>query len=97
MTIVISPRVRDKLAAKHNVKPEEVEQCFSNKNGEYIEDTREEHAAQGPTYWFIAETNYGRRLKVVFVESDGNLYIKTAFQPSQTVIDIYLKHGGKEI
>jgi hypothetical protein len=97
MTIVISPKIRSKLALKHNVKPEEVEQCFANKNGEYILDPREEHASDAPTYWFIAETNYGRKLKIAFIAEHGNVYIRSAFEPSQATIQNYLNHGGKTI
>lgn len=97
MTIVISPRIRSKLALKHNVKPEEVEQCFANRNGEYILDTREEHAAGQPTYWFIAETHYGRKLKIAFISEHGNVYIRSAFEPSQATIQNYLDHGGRVI
>ena len=94
MSIVISNKIRDKLLHKHNVTPEEVEQCFANVNGEYILDVREEHRTDEPTYWFIAETNYGRRLKVVFVREHGKIYIRTAFEPNQATIANYLKHGG---
>lgn len=94
MTIVISPAVCAKLAEKHKVSTEEVEQCFCNRNGNYILDTREEHAASAPTLWFIAETHSGRKLKVVFVHEHGNIYIRTAFDPSEAVIGYYLKNGG---
>lgn len=97
MSIVISAKIRDKLATKHNVKPEEVEQCFANRNGEYELDVREEHASGQPTYWFIAETNYGRRLKIAFVHEHGNIYIRSAFEPSQAAIQNYLKYGGGAI
>lgn len=97
MSIVISRSIRDKLASKHNVKPEEVEQCFANRIGEYILDVREEHASDPPTYWFIAETNYGRKLKIAFIAEHGNVYIRSAFEPSQATIQNYLKYGGRAI
>jgi hypothetical protein len=99
MTIVITSRIRDKLALKHNVTPEDVEQCFANRNGEYIEDTRPAHKRKDGlvTYWFIAENHYGRKLKVAFVEENGNLYICTALDASPAVIRNYLKNGGKVI
>jgi uncharacterized DUF497 family protein len=94
MSVVISPKIRDKLQAKHNVTLEEVEQCFCNRNGKCILDPREEHASNSPTLWFIAETYSGRRLKVVFVNENGNNYIRTAFDPSEATIKNYLDHGG---
>jgi len=97
MSIVISPKICAKLAAKHHVTPEEVEQCFANRNGKYILDTREQHETGSPTLWFIAETYYGRKLKVVFVNENGNNYIRTAFPPSPATIQNYLEHGGEKI
>jgi hypothetical protein len=99
MTIVISTRIRDKLALKHNVTVEDVEQCFANKNGEYIEDTRPQHQRKDglKTYWFIAENHYGRKLKVAFVEEHGNLFVCTALDASPAAISNYLKNGGNVI
>jgi len=98
MSIIISPKIRDKLAAKHNVSPDDIDQCFANKNGEYIEDNRPEHQKNGlPTYWFIAENHYGRKIKVVFIEENGNIYIRTALEANPDVIRNYLKNGGNVI
>lgn len=97
MGLVISPAICAKLATKHKVTPEEVEQCFTNRRGKIILDSREEHAADAPTLWFIAETDYGRKLKVVFVNEKGNNYLKSAFEPSEATTRNYLKHGGGRI
>ena len=97
MSIVISPTICAKLLSKHHVTPEEIDQCFSNRNGNYIEDLREEHATNPPTLWFIAETHWGRKLKIVFVNENGNNYIRTAFPPSEATIKNYLKYGGGTI
>lgn len=77
---------------KHGVHVNEVSQCFFNKNGPYLEDTREKHKTNPPTKWFIAKTNAGRLLKVVFVyyPIEQELVIKSAFEPNQTEIDIYI-------
>ena len=47
--------------------------------------TREEHRTNPPTHWFLAETCYGRLLKVVFVpDTNGkDIYIKTAYEPNE--------------
>lgn len=97
MPIVISPAICAKLLSKHQVKPEEVEQCFANRNGEYIEEVRQEHQTNPPTWWFIAETHYGRKLKVVFVHDNGNNYIRSAFPPNEATIKNYIKNGGRTI
>ena len=92
-TLIISPTLLQKLQDKHNVTRREVEQCFENKIGNYLEDDREEHRTDPPTLWFVAPTNCNRLLKVIFVFLDGNIYIKSAYEPSPQVVDIYERHG----
>ena len=87
--LVCTPSILDKLSAKHNVRLIEVEQCFLNSSGAYLEDDREEHRTDPATMWFVAETDKGRLLKVVFVERDGNIYIKSAFDASDNACRIY--------
>ena len=73
---LISARVRQKLADKHNVVPAEVEQCFLNFNGsQFLEDEREEHRTDPSTKWFISETDSGRLLKICFMKIDKNLQL----------------------
>jgi hypothetical protein len=90
MTIRISKKIEDKLIGKHDVTPREVEQCFENAIGGFIEETREQHKTDPATLWFIAPTNQNRLLKIVFVPRDDGLYIRTAYPPNTDEIDIYL-------
>ncbi|MBI2603004.1 MAG: ADP-ribosyl-(dinitrogen reductase) hydrolase [Deltaproteobacteria bacterium] len=95
MKFVFTGRIRQKLKEKHGVIPEEVKQCFCNRAGRFLEDTREEHRTAPPTQWFISETETGRRLKVVFVEDvdEGVVYIKTTYEPNATEEKIYGKYS----
>lgn len=95
MPLIISKRVREKLANKQPpVTEAEIVQCFANREGRFLLDTREEHKTNPPTKWFIAETNYGRLLKVVFVRNiDGSIEIKSAFDPNDTEKRIYRNHA----
>lgn len=94
MKFVLTGRIRQKLKEKHNVSPLEVEQCFYNRTGRFLEDSREEHRTHPPTQWFIAETDTGKRLKVVFVEETlGGIHIKTAYEPNATEERIYGKYS----
>jgi uncharacterized DUF497 family protein len=93
MEIEISGAVREKLAIKHNVTEKEIEQCFMNRAGLCIYDTREEHATDPKTRWFIAETNARRLLKVSFIPYPGRVVIKTAYEPNQVEIDLYEEIG----
>src|SRR5690606_9089337 len=98
----ISPAIRRKLAEKHNVTEEEIKQCFLNLNGVYLRDRREQHDTDPPTYWFIAETNRCRALKVAFIArrietSKGStvlIEIKTAFPPDAQDIECWQRHGS---
>ena len=93
MGLVISQKIREKLREKHCVTEEEIVQCFASREGRFLIDTREEHFTDPPTQWFIAQTSYGRLLKVVFVLKGEDTYIKTAYEPNETEIRIYNKYG----
>ena len=95
MSLKISARVREKLKHKHCVAEEEIIQCFASRCGRYLTDTRARHATNPPILWFIAETDRGRLLKVVFVQTDGEVEIKTAYPPNETEIRIYEKYAGR--
>lgn len=97
MAIIISKKIHEKLATKHNVTTDEVAQCFANREGKFLIDTREIHASDPPTHWFISETNYGRKLKIIFVPKDGDIYLRSAFAPNEAELRIYKNHGSKTI
>lgn len=92
MTLIISTRVREKL--QHKTPPvtqEEIQQSFANRNGSYLTDIREQHRTNPPTQWFVAETDYGRKLKVIFILDKGDVIIKSAYDANITEQHIYLK------
>ena len=91
--LIVSAAVSLKLEGKHEVTVREVEQCFENRIGVFLEDTREDHQTDPPTLWFIALTNRQRPLKIVFIFSDGNIHLKTAYPPEAEAIAIYDEHG----
>jgi hypothetical protein len=95
--IYISERVLKKLSEKHAVRPDEIRHCFENREGRFLEDSRESHRTDPPTQWFIAETNQRRRIKVVFVVQlmlqGKRIAIRTAYEPNRAELDIYEKYG----
>ena len=93
MNLIASAGVIEKLRDKHKVTLREVEQCFENLCGLYVEDDREDNKTDPATLTFVAPTNEGRPLKVCFMFIDGSVHIKTAFDPDQQDIDYYEKHG----
>lgn len=95
MALLISTSVQAKLASKSPpVTRAEIEQCFANRTGIYLLDLREDHASDPPTRWFIAETHYGRKLKIVFIPKGEDIVIRTAYDPNVEEIKIYSKHGS---
>lgn len=84
-----SRSVVEKLRDKHSVTPDEVYECFLNRNGPSFEDARADHKTDPPTFWFMSETDRGRRLKVVYVEYEEYFAIKTAFEPRDKSEAIY--------
>ena len=97
MALVISSSVSKKLLQKHGVSKYEVIQCFASRDRAFLEDTREDHKTDPPTKWFIAETDYGKKLKVVFMQStDGkDIHIKTAYWANAKEKRIYEKYAPK--
>jgi hypothetical protein len=93
MSVVISPKIKAKLAERHQVSEAEVREAFDNICGQFLLDTREEHATDPPTLWFIAETRVGRMLKVMFVQRDGNSIVKSAYEASERIQSIYEKYA----
>ena len=91
--MIISADVLVKLRDKHNVTAREVEQCFENLCGIYLEDNREEHQIDPATLWFISPTNKNKLLKIIFIFSNGNIHIKSAYEPSISVVSIYDRFG----
>lgn len=90
----ISERILSKLKDKHKVNVEEIWECFINRTGGFLEDTRENNKTEPPTMWFIAQTDTGRLLKVVFIQVDVDIYeIKTAFIPNLIEVKLYDKYA----
>jgi len=93
MPIKISSAIQEKLLLKHRVSLTEVVECFENREGNYLIDNREDHRTDPPTLWFIAETNQGRSLKVVFIFIQGHIHIKTAYEPNEKETGIFTLKG----
>jgi hypothetical protein len=94
MSLYLSPKVRAKLLAR-NVTEAHVLQCFANRDGKDLFDNRAQHKTTPPTRWFVAETDYGIKLKVVYMlYPDTQLVeIKSAFPPNEDELRIYKTHG----
>ncbi|MCH9269040.1 hypothetical protein [Pantoea ananatis] len=95
MKLVLSPAIRQKLKSKNPpITEDDVIQAFSNRDGKYLEDTREDHKSNPPTQWFVSQTDYGLKLKVVFIyRPDKGVFIRSAYQANADEIRIYEKYG----
>lgn len=92
MTLRYTPHIENKLITKHQVTIDEVKQCISNLDPEkdhFFEDTAEKHATNPPSFWFISETDMGRKLKVVIIPKDDFFQLKTAFDAKPKHIALY--------
>ncbi|PIV33537.1 MAG: ADP-ribosyl-(dinitrogen reductase) hydrolase [Lysobacterales bacterium CG02_land_8_20_14_3_00_62_12] len=78
-------------ASHGNVSRREVEECFFNNAGRYATDTRPEHRSHGgsPTYWFVAETNHRRLLKIMFVRDGQDIHLKSAYPAAVHVAELF--------
>lgn len=93
MTFYVSPKTEQKLIKKHNVKADEIGECFANSSGVYLNDTRYQHKTNPPTQWFIAETDQGRLLKIIFIfnQEEKKIVIKSAYAPNEKEKEIYFQ------
>lgn len=97
MTLIMSQKIRNKLSGKTPpVSEQDILQCFANRDGCFLIDTRADNRTDPPTRWFIAETDYGRWLKVCFVlMPNGEIHLKTAYCPNSDEVRIYKKYGAQ--
>jgi hypothetical protein len=87
----IDESIKRKLLVKHNVECFEVAECLANVTLGYLEDTRESHKTNPPTYWFVEQTDKGRHLFVAFMFIDGQVVLKTAFDATPERQNLYRK------
>lgn len=91
--LIVTDAIKGKLKTKHMVDLNEVKQCFHNKCGRLLTDNRALHKTKPPTLWFIAETNRGRVLKIVYIQIKMEIHLKTAYEPNEEEKQIYRLHG----
>lgn len=93
MELRIHDSIVAKIGQKHDLSSKEIEECFLNRDGNYLYDRREDHQTIPPTLWFIAETNKGRKVKVCFISDPDGPILKTAYEPNIKEIEIYQRYG----
>ncbi len=93
MALIISETIRAKLSAKHDVTRKDVEECIANRCSPEIADTRPGRVTDPPTMWFIERTNKRQILKIVLVDRDGHVFLKTAYEPSSEELNYFHLRG----
>lgn len=91
--LIVSAPTKVKLKTKHNVTIAEVRQCFLNRKGRLLVDNRALTKTNPPTLWFLALTNRNRYLKIVYIQKNMEVHVKTAFEPNDEELAIYRLHG----
>jgi hypothetical protein len=72
MVVVIpSQKIANKLSQR-GITLEDCAQCFVNRTGSYLFDTREQHQTNPATRWFIAETDTRKTFKSSFHVLSGS-------------------------
>lgn len=90
MKLIISTGVRIKIANKTPpVTENEIVQCFANRTHKDLLDVRAEHLTNPTTRWFIAETDFGRKLKIAFMPTVDGIVIKSAYDANAIELRIY--------
>lgn len=94
MPLIISTSVREKLAKKAPpVTEREIVQCFANQTHHPLIDLREEHLTNPYTRWFVSETDYGRKLKIMYIPRTDGIHIKSAYDATEEIISIYKENA----
>jgi hypothetical protein len=92
MALIISTETQERLASqKPPVSIGEITECFATRTGRYLLDRREDHGSEPKTKWFISETYYGRRLKVIFRLENNDVVIRAASWANDEEVRIYGK------
>ena len=95
MQFLISSKVRDKLKdPSHSVTEDEILQAFANRSGNALQDNREKHKTNPPTNWFVSETDYGRKLKIMYILHENSIVeIKSSYNATTEIQRIYAKYS----
>ena len=93
--LFVTTAVEAKLKAKHHVTIAEVRQCFCNRSGRLLVDNRVLTKTNPPTLWFIADTNKSRALKIVYIQIESQIRLKTAYEPNTVELAIYRQFGHR--
>jgi hypothetical protein len=88
----ISTDVLEKITGR-NIRVIEVEQCFLNREGGLCDDTRAQHLTDPLTQWFVAETDKGRKLKIMYVPHKSGPELKSAYDATAEICRIYDKYA----
>jgi len=91
--LIFYPPISRKLGAKHQVSEQEVEEAFLNRTGKLAMELRPQNQGVNRRYWFISETDHGRRLKVVFAvdPKEHGPVIITAYEPNKMEEQLYAR------
>jgi hypothetical protein len=92
MGLRIAPDTLEKIT-KRGIRVTEVEQCFLNRVYGLCEDTRAEHLTDPVTKWFVAETDKGRVLKIMYVPTKDGAELKSAYEATPEISRIYEKYA----
>ena len=95
MALIVPPSIVAKIATKDHgcITENEVAECFDNHCGRYCLDHRPQHADSNgnPSVWFVASTNHGRCLKIMFVRDGTDIFLASAYPATPEVQRIFSK------
>jgi hypothetical protein len=94
--LIISLTIQKKIGdpSHGSVVEREVRECFMNRCGRVCTDDREEHRTDPATQWFVSETHVGRLLKIVYVEDNEHVYLKSAYPATKVVQEMFNRNAN---
>jgi hypothetical protein len=64
-----------------------------SRQGRLLLDERAQTKTEPPTLWFLAFTDQQRLLKIVYIQINEVLHLKTAYEPNDVEIKLYKTYG----
>lgn len=89
--LIVSTKIADKIARPDHggLTRKDVEECFLNRTGQVVDNRPQHSGTLGPTWWFVAPNHAGKVIKVMYVEDDEHVYLRSAYLATDEVEAMY--------
>jgi hypothetical protein len=87
MNLFMRPGLRKKVKENYGISFKEIKECFLNREKGFLIDERGKY--DYPSLGFVAKTDRGWKLKIIFVYNNGVYEVKAAYPAKEIEEKIY--------